>query len=66
LEDVVREAKVLDRGRNGDEDWEGEAGGGEVAVAPKKAGCDGDRVAEVSEAAEWERPDMGTVKFWRF
>jgi hypothetical protein len=66
LEEVVRDARVLDRGRKGDEDCEGEAGGGEAGDVPKKAGCEGDRVAEVSEAAEWEREDMGTVKFCRF
>jgi hypothetical protein len=62
LEDVVRDARVLDRGRKGDEDCEGEAVDGEAGEAPEKAGCEGDRVADVSDAAEWERPDMGTVK----
>jgi hypothetical protein len=66
LEEVVRDARVLDRGRKGDEDCEGEAGRGEAGELPEKAGCEGDRVAEVSDAAEWERPDMGTVKLWRF
>jgi hypothetical protein len=63
LEEVVRDARVLDRGRNGDEDCDGEASGGEAGDAPEKAGCEGDRVADASEAAEWERPDIGTVKF---
>ena len=66
MEDVVRDARVFDRGRKGDEDCEGEAGAGEAVDVPEKAGCEGERVADASEAAEWERPDMGTVKVWRF
>jgi hypothetical protein len=66
LEDVVRDARVFDRGRKGDEDCAGEAGGGEDVDAPEKAGWEGDKVAEVSDAADWERPEIGTVRFWRF
>ncbi len=65
LEDVVSDARVFDRGRKGDEDCEGEAGGGEAGVAPRNAGRDGESVAEVSEAAEWDREDIGTIKFCR-
>jgi hypothetical protein len=61
----VRDARVLDRGRNGDDDCAGEAGDGEAADVPEKAGCDGERVADVSEAAEWDREDIGTIKLCR-
>jgi hypothetical protein len=63
LDEVVREARVLDRGRKGD-DVPGEAG--TVEDDPENAGCDGDRVVDASEAAEWERDEMGTIKFCRF
>lgn len=63
MEEVVRDARVLDRGRNGEADG-GEAGVGELALA-ENAGCDGDRFAEASEAAECDREDMGTIRFWR-
>ena len=49
LDEVVREARVLDRGRKG-EDVCGEAG--TVEDDPENAGCDGGRVVDASEAAE--------------
>jgi hypothetical protein len=49
LDEVVREARVLDRGLKGG-NCEGEAG--VVEDDPENAGCDGDKVVEVSEAAE--------------
>jgi len=51
LEEVVSEANVLDRGRNGDEDG-GEEAIGEVGEEPENAGCKGESVAEVSDAAD--------------
>ena len=65
FDDVVSDARVFDRGRKGEEDCEGEAGGGEVGDAPENAGWDGERVAEASEAAECDRDFIGTIKLCR-
>jgi hypothetical protein len=32
----------------------------------EKAGCDGESVADASEAAEWDLDEIGTVKFCKF
>ena len=56
--EVVKEARVFDRGRNGDGD-EGEAG---AVDEDAKAGCEGERV-EPSDPAEWDREVIGTVRF---
>jgi hypothetical protein len=62
LEEVVREANVFDRGRKGDED--GDAGA--VEDDPESAGCEGERFVDASDPTEWEREDMGTMRFWMF
>lgn len=58
----MREARVLDRGRKGDE-CEGGAAIGEVGEEELKAGCEGERFAEASEALEWLREVIGAIKF---
>jgi len=60
LDEVVSEANVFDRGRKG-EDEVGDVGG-EVEEL-ENAGWDGERVADASEAAEWDRDEIGTVRF---
>jgi hypothetical protein len=50
LEEVVSEANVFDRGRKGEEGGAGGGGAGDVGEGRENAGCDGERVAEVSEA----------------
>ena len=50
LEEVVNEASVFDRGRKGDEDCVADVG--ELGEGRENAGCDGERVAEVSDAAD--------------
>jgi hypothetical protein len=55
LDEVVSDARVFDRGRKGDE-----------CVGVVGAGCDGERAGEVSDAADWDRPEMGTIRFWIF
>lgn len=47
----MREAKVLDLGRKGDDDG-GEEAIGELGEAGANAGCEGERVVEVSDAAD--------------
>lgn len=61
MEEVVSEANVFDRGLKGDEECVGEVG--ELGEERENAGCDGERVAEVSEAADCDRPEMGTIRF---
>lgn len=61
MDEVVKDASVFDRGLKGDE-CTGEVGGED---AFENAGCDGERVVEASDAAEWERDDIGTVKLCR-
>ena len=61
LEEVVREANVFDRGRNGDDEYEGDVG--ELVEPMESAGCEGERVAVVSDAADCDRPEMGTMRF---
>lgn len=61
LDDVVNEAKVLDLGRKGEEECVGD-----VAVVGEERpnpACDGEVVAEFSDAAECDRPEMGTIRF---
>jgi hypothetical protein len=63
LFEVVRDARVLDRGRKGDND--GVLPGlprGDVVGGSEKAGCDGDRLLDTSEAQESDRPEIGTVR----
>ena len=48
----MRDARVFDRGRKGDEGRDGEGGVGEVGDGRENAGCDGESIAEASEAAE--------------
>jgi hypothetical protein len=61
---VVRAASVFARPREkGDKD-EG-AVMGEVEEGSEKAGCDGERCAERSEACERDRDPMGTVRLLR-
>lgn len=50
LEEIVSEANVFDRGRKGEEDGAGGEVAGDVGEGSENAGCDGERVAEVSEA----------------
>jgi hypothetical protein len=61
LEEVVRDARVFDRGRKGDE-W-----GGDVGVEPGEdrlnAGWDGERLVGVSEAADCDCPAIGFCIF---
>jgi hypothetical protein len=57
----VRDASVLDRGRNGDE-----CGAEELGVAIEKAGWEGERLVEASDAAEWLREEIGTIRLCRF
>ena len=38
LDDVVRDARVFDRGRKGDDDCDGEGGAGEVGEGRENAG----------------------------
>lgn len=62
----VKEASVLDRGRNGED---GNVRAGDVGPDEEpleKAGCDGDNVAEASDAADCEREDIGGMRFCRF
>jgi hypothetical protein len=61
LDEVVSEANVFDRGRKGDEDCVGDVG--ELGEERENAGCEGESVAEVSDAADCDRPEMGTIKF---
>ncbi len=58
----VRDARVFDRGRNGEDECAaaGETGLDEEALA--NAGCDGESVAEASEAVECDREFMGGIK----
>jgi hypothetical protein len=65
LEEVVREANVLDRGRKGDEDG-GEDAIGEVGEEGENAGCEPERVAEVSDAADCDLDEIGTMRFCMF
>lgn len=53
--EVVKEASVLDRGRNGEEE------AGDVG-AVEKAGCEGDNM-EPSEPADCDLEVIGTIKF---
>jgi hypothetical protein len=39
---------------------------GEGLEGSENAGCDGERAAEASEDADWDRDEIGAVKFWRF
>ena len=58
----MSEAKVFDRGRKGDDESvvAGVAGLDEEAL--EKAGCDGESVAEASEAAECDREVIGGIR----
>lgn len=56
FEEVVSEANVLERGRKRVEDCVGEP-------EEENAGCEGERVVEVSDAADCDRPYMGTIRF---
>lgn len=56
--EVVSEASVFDRGRNGEWD-EGDVG----AFDEENAGCEGERV-EASDPTECERELIGTVRLW--
>jgi len=49
FEEVVNDANVFDRGRKGDEEWVGDVG---ELVEGENAGWEGERVAEVSDAAD--------------
>jgi hypothetical protein len=62
LEEVVREARVLDLGRNGEELCT-TGGAGEVGDGTENAGCEGERVVEVSEEADSDLPAIGTIRF---
>lgn len=65
LEAFVSEARVLDLGRKGEDDCAGgDAGVEELAF--EKAGCEGERLADASEAAEWDLDDIGTINPCRF
>lgn len=65
FEAFVREAKVFDRGRKGEDECAG-AGEGELGEeALENAGCDGESVADASEAVECDREDIGGIMFWR-
>jgi hypothetical protein len=64
FKEVVREANVFDRGRKGDDEGAGEVGGEEVP-ALENARCAGESFAEASEAAEWDREDIGTIRLCR-
>lgn len=61
----VNDAKVLERGRKGEEECVDGAGAGE-AGGLENAGWEGESVAEASEPTECDRPEMGTVKLCRF
>jgi hypothetical protein len=61
----ARDANVFDRGRNGEEEWEGDAVAAGLLDALEKAGCDGESVAEPSDAVECDREDIGTIKLCR-
>ena len=64
LEEVVSDAKVFDRGRKGDVEWAADVG--ELGEGSENPGCEGDIVAEVSDAADCDRPEIGTIRFWMF
>jgi hypothetical protein len=64
LEEVVSEANVFDRGRNGDEECGGEVG--ELGEGKENAVCDGEGFADVSDAADCDLPEMGTIRFCIF
>lgn len=55
----MRDARVLDRGRNGEENGPVDGLTGE---GRENTGWDGERAEEVSDAAEWLREVMGTVR----
>lgn len=61
LNDEVNEAKVLDLGRKGDEECVGDVG--VLGEGRPNTGCDGEVVVEVSDAADCDRPEMGTIRF---
>ena len=65
FEEVVREAKVLDRGRKGDDDCGGEEATGEPGEEGANAGCEGES-AEVSDPADCDLDVIGTVRFCIF
>ena len=58
---MVSDASVFDRGRKGDDECVGDVG--VLGEGSENAGCDGEIVAEVSDAADCDRPDIGTIKF---
>ncbi len=64
---LAREATVLARGRwKGNDECADEVGAGEAGDWLEKAGWEGERVVEASEAAEGDLEDIGTVKLCRF
>jgi len=60
LADVVSEASVFARLRKKGE--EGELAMGEVGGGSEKAGCEGERLADLSDCADMERDVIGTVR----
>jgi hypothetical protein len=62
---VAREARVFARPRkNGDE--EELLAMGEVGEGSEKAGCDGDKLLDLSEFCDMEREPIGRVRLLRF
>lgn len=60
----VREAKVFDRGLNGEDDCGFGELRGDVGEGRENAGCEGDKF--MSDDCECDRDDIGTIRFWRF